>query len=378
MAKSSLAKLKVPADKSNYTKSRYLDYYDALKLGVKPEKLCTITEITIHHMAGVASAENCGYGFQNPNRNGSAHYGIGNDGEIACYVDENDTAWANSDWAANCRAVTIETSNSKYGDEHGWPVSDAALKSLIKLVADIAKRNKLGKLVKGENLTWHQMYGATACPGPYLLGKMDYIVAEANKLNGEAVVVEGDPKAWSFPYESDTQRTTNKLVLYTQEDSTGTNKWGTECLLSKDGVVLDKVSGVGNHPRKGLRVLSGHGTADLWLNKIKVGYHVYFSKGLAYIDSGVYRTIDGVNTTRGADMLIKYTKAFKNNKYGYLVAVDKNGVVLANPRYGIESLPIPEGGYVLSAHGASAKWLVANVRAGMKITKIGSNSIKIN
>ena len=28
------------------------------------------------------------------------------------------------------------------------------------------------------------MYTATTCPGPYLLSKMDYIVSEANKING--------------------------------------------------------------------------------------------------------------------------------------------------------------------------------------------------
>ena len=66
------------------------------------------------------------------------------------------------------------------------PVSNAALKSLIRLCADIAKRNKLGKLVKGKNLTWHMMYANTDCPGPYLLSKMDYIVSEANKILGGA------------------------------------------------------------------------------------------------------------------------------------------------------------------------------------------------
>lgn len=159
MSISKLAKIKVPADKSNYTPGRYVDYYSS----AIPKNLSKISEITIHHMAGVNSAEGCGYGFQNPARNGSAHYGIGNDGQIANYVDEKDTAWANSNWEANCRAVTIETSNSKYGDAYGWPVSNAALSSLIKLVADIAIRNNLGKLVKGKNLTWHRLYAATQC-----------------------------------------------------------------------------------------------------------------------------------------------------------------------------------------------------------------------
>ena len=125
-----------------------------------------IRKITIHHMAGVLSAEECGNIFQG-NRKASAHYGVGKNGEIGQYVDEKDTAWADGNWISNCESVTIETSNSSTGGE--WPVSDITLNSLIKLVADIAKRNNLGKLVKGQNLTWHQMYASTACPRSLLI-----------------------------------------------------------------------------------------------------------------------------------------------------------------------------------------------------------------
>ncbi len=166
MSNSTLVQVKVPAYKGNYTKGRS---------GKK------IEAVTIHHMAGVMTAEQCGAIFQRVGREGSSHYGIGNDGKIGLYVDEANTAWANSNWDSNCKSVTIETSNSSTGGQ--WPVSDKALNSLIKLVADIAKRNNLGTLVKGKNLTWHQMFSNTACPGPYLLSKLDYIIAEANKIN---------------------------------------------------------------------------------------------------------------------------------------------------------------------------------------------------
>ena len=171
MSNSSLVSIKVPASTANYTKGRS---------GRKIEM------ISIHHMAGVMTAKNCGKVFQNANRGASSHYGIGNDGEIGLYVDEANTAWTNSNWDANCKAVTIETSNSSTGGQ--WLVGDKALNSLIKLVADIAKRNNLGTLVKGKNVTWHRMYIATTCPGDYLLSKMDYIVEEANKLNAEEKV----------------------------------------------------------------------------------------------------------------------------------------------------------------------------------------------
>lgn len=375
MAISPLAKIRVPADKSNYTPGRYLDYYT----NVNPSQPCKITEITVHHMAGVATAESCGYGFQNPARNGSAHYGIGYDGAIANYVDENNTAWANSNWDSNCHAVTIEVSNSIYGDAQGWPVSDASLASLIKLVADIAKRNNLGRLVKGGNLTWHQMYAATACPGPYLLGKMDYIVAEANKLIEPEPVVKGDPKAWNFPYKSNVGRTTDLLVLYTNRKSSGTNPYGTEILLSSDGVVLDieKNHGDMQTTDKGNRILSGHGAAATFLSKVKVGNHIYFSKGQCYIDSGEYYTYDGTNTSRRADCLVLYTLPFVNNTFGSMVAIDKTGKALDKPRYGITTLDIPEGGYVLSGHGTASKWLIENVKKGTIVKKIGVKSIQV-
>ena len=166
MSKSSLVSITIPASTNNYSKGRS---------GRKIEM------ITIHHMAGVLSAKRCGELFQNPNRKASSNYGIGYDGKIGLYVDEENTSWANSNWDANCKSVTIETSNDKTGGD--WHVGDVTLNSLIKLVADIAKRNNLGKLVKGKNLTWHQMYAKTACPGPYLLSKLDYIIDEANKIN---------------------------------------------------------------------------------------------------------------------------------------------------------------------------------------------------
>ena len=164
MSKSSLVNVNVPAYEGNYTKGRS---------GRK------IEAITIHHMAGRLTAEQCGKIFQKVGRYGSSHYGIGYDGRIGQYVDESDTAWTNSNWDSNCKSVTIETSDN----DNSWYVNDTTLNSLIKLVADIAKRNNLGTLVPGKNLTWHSMFTSTTCPGDYLRSKMQYIADEANKIN---------------------------------------------------------------------------------------------------------------------------------------------------------------------------------------------------
>lgn len=164
MKGSSLVEVRVQAHSSNYTKGR----------GKK------IRCFTLHHVAGVMPAEAIGSIFARSGRNGSSHYGIGDDGKVGQYVSEDDTAWTNSNWASNQESITVEVSNSEVGGD--WKVSDAAYNKLIELAADVSKRNGLGKYVKGKNFTWHQMFAATSCPGNYLLSRIDDIIAKANAI----------------------------------------------------------------------------------------------------------------------------------------------------------------------------------------------------
>lgn len=213
MAHSSLATISVPADKGNYTKGRS----------------AKIRCITIHHMAGINTVESCGKIFATKGRLGSSHYGIGNDGKIGWYVDEADTAWTNSNWSSNCESVTIETSNSAIGGD--WPVSDAALASLVKLVAEVAKRNNLGTLVPGQNLTWHSMFTATSCPGNYLRSKIQYIADEANKINNPAPAPAPKPAEGGFVKG-------DKVVPKTYVDYNG-----TRLLKTRDFYFINSISG---------------------------------------------------------------------------------------------------------------------------------------
>lgn len=171
MSKSSLATISVPAYEGNFTYGR---------------SGRSIEAITIHHMAGRLTAEQCGRIFQAKGRYGSSHYGVGYDGSIANYVDEEDTAWTNSNWDSNCKSITIEISDN----DNSWYVNDTTLNAVIKLVADIAKRRDLGILVPGKNLTWHSMFTSTTCPGDYLRSKMQYIADEANKINNPEPIKE--------------------------------------------------------------------------------------------------------------------------------------------------------------------------------------------
>lgn len=128
----------------------------------------SITKITIHHAACVASAKSIVDSFLPAKRKASAQYCIGNDGEVGQSVLEENRAWtSSSSWNDN-RAITIEVSNSKRGGE--WPISDAAYHSLIALCVDICKRNRISSVyydgTKNAILTEHRMYAATQCPGP--------------------------------------------------------------------------------------------------------------------------------------------------------------------------------------------------------------------
>ena len=142
-----------------------------------------ITKIAIHHTAGVLTAAGIGSVFKSTSRQASCNYGIGNDNRIVLVVDEANRAWTTSSAWCDNRAVTIEVSNSQYGGN--WLVSDRVLNTLIDLVTDICRRNKIKNCTytggKDGVLQMHRWYAQTTCPGPYLGSKFTYIANEVNK-----------------------------------------------------------------------------------------------------------------------------------------------------------------------------------------------------
>lgn len=142
-----------------------------------------ISKITIHHMAGNLTIEQCGNVFAPTSRKASSNYGIGSDGRIGMYVEEKNRAWTSSNAQNDNMAVTIEVANDVVGGN--WHISDKAMESLINLCVDICIRNNIEKLNftgdKSGNLTMHKWFAATACPGAYLESKFPYIANEVNK-----------------------------------------------------------------------------------------------------------------------------------------------------------------------------------------------------
>lgn len=152
-----------------------------------------IDTITIHCVVGQCYVESLGNVFASPSKQASSNYGIGKDGRIGMYVEEQDRSWCSSSSANDNRAITIEVASDTYDP---YAVTDAAYKSLINLVTDICKRNGIKKLVwstnkterinhlNGCNMTVHRDYANKSCPGEYLYSCHGQIAAEVNKRLG--------------------------------------------------------------------------------------------------------------------------------------------------------------------------------------------------
>lgn len=152
-----------------------------------------IQGIVVHHGA-TTSLDSIGSTFARANRNGSAHYGVGGN-QVHQYVDEANTAWHCTNWFGNLRTVSIETTNSTGAPN--WEIAPDTFETLVKLVADIAKRNNLGKLWINPNadmptLSGHKdWYGAiTVCPGPSLYPRLQEIADRANEINFPPIVAK--------------------------------------------------------------------------------------------------------------------------------------------------------------------------------------------
>lgn len=149
-----------------------------------------IDTITIHMVVGQASVESLGALFAKPSRRASSNYGVGFDGRIGLYCPERDHAWTSSNFNNDQRAVTIEVASDT---TEPYAVTKVAYDSLIRLCADICKRNGIKELKwkddpmligqpDKQNMTLHKWFAATNCPGTYLHEHMGDIAAKTNKI----------------------------------------------------------------------------------------------------------------------------------------------------------------------------------------------------
>lgn len=153
-----------------------------------------IDTITIHCIVGQWTAkQGCDY-FATTDRECSANYVVGKDGSIGLSVEEKDRSWCSSSGSNDHRAITIEVASDT---AHPYAVTDEAYNALIKLVADICKRNGIKKLlwkadksligqVDKQNMTVHRWFANKSCPGEYLYSRHGDIAAKVNALLGDS------------------------------------------------------------------------------------------------------------------------------------------------------------------------------------------------
>ena len=181
-----------------------------------------INGVVIHHVAGTNGLN---YVANKNSRNSHPTYHISNSGAVTGIVNPERRPYSTGG-QPDPSAVTFEIDNSSVGGD--WPVSSAAIEALIDVIifhASISPRANRGfaKNIKTQVqseffVAWHQQYSATACPGPFVMSQLDYIVAECNKRASQAVapiapVIPTPPPASNKP----------RLVRWLRRGSTGSN-----------------------------------------------------------------------------------------------------------------------------------------------------------
>lgn len=152
-----------------------------------------VDTLTPHYMAGNLTIETCAQIFKPVSRQASSNYGIGSDGRVGVYVEEENRAWTSGSGANDHRAITFECANLPDGS-----LTNACWNSLVALCADICERYDYSgvyycgaadysRLPKGKMLlTMHKWFQDTDCPGPWLSLQFERLAREINaKIAGK-------------------------------------------------------------------------------------------------------------------------------------------------------------------------------------------------
>lgn len=171
-------------------KNSNLVSYTALSPNNSGKRTHKVDRITPHCVVGQISVEDLGAIFSHED-GASSNYGIGKDGRVAVYVNEDDRSWCSSSRENDQRAITIECASDA---SHPYAFNDTVYNRLIELCIDICKRYKKKKLIwfgdkeKSINyepasnemiLTVHRWFDNKECPGEWLYSRLDDV---ANKV----------------------------------------------------------------------------------------------------------------------------------------------------------------------------------------------------
>lgn len=134
--------------------------------GYRPEA------VVIHIMDGVLSGNDSW--FRSPESKVSAHYGIGDHGDVHQYVAETDTAWHagrtyRSSWTLLKPGINpnLYTIGIEHEGQADTPWSDEMLRASIQLVAELCNRWSIE--TDRDHVVGHrEIYARKSCPGNWL------------------------------------------------------------------------------------------------------------------------------------------------------------------------------------------------------------------
>ncbi len=139
-----------------------------------------ISLIVVHHMAGTLAATDSV--FQNTQRNTSAHYGVGRNGEVHQYVADGDTAFHAGNYDINQRSVGIE-----HEDLASDSYTDLEYQTSAALIRSLCLRYNLP--INATTIRPHRDFIATACPGSLDINRLINL-AKGNNMGSQAIVDE--------------------------------------------------------------------------------------------------------------------------------------------------------------------------------------------
>jgi len=145
-----------------------------------------IAGMVVHHWAGTNTRGGINTLVRNNNKK-SVNYLILNDGTLIGSVPEEYRAWTSGSWTTDSTRITVEVQNSTGAPN--WEVSDAAIATLTRLIADVSTRYHFP--ANRNTVRGHREFAATACPGPYLYPRLGGIIVAAS--SGTPPVIDHTP-----------------------------------------------------------------------------------------------------------------------------------------------------------------------------------------
>lgn len=133
-----------------------------------------IKYFVVHYVGATSSAKANAEYFAAQNRNASAHYFVGHNGEIYQSVEDKDIAWhcgASSYKHKECRnanSIGIELCCRTTGDpskaDNNWYFEDATINSAIELIKELMKKYN----IPADNVIRHYDVTGKTCPAPFV------------------------------------------------------------------------------------------------------------------------------------------------------------------------------------------------------------------